>query len=104
MAQKPGRRSRAKEAREDLKERENMPINASALRERVDELTLDVIEMSTLRLERSLQVTLLQELNQFEMIVLGTNLSITPLIRREYQVASRNEAGEKLRELSLIHI
>ena len=39
MAQKPGRRSRAKEALEDLKERENMPINASALRERVDEQT-----------------------------------------------------------------
>jgi hypothetical protein len=39
MAQKPGRGSRAKEAREDLKERESMPINASALRERVDEQT-----------------------------------------------------------------
>lgn len=39
MPQKPGRRSLEKQAREDLKERENLPTDSRNLRERLDEQT-----------------------------------------------------------------
>lgn len=39
MTNKPGRRSLEKQAREDLKERENLPIDSRNLRERLDEQT-----------------------------------------------------------------